>query len=99
MGLERIKKRTQLKLKNELHNKICACEYKRCTYRQSARLPHAMPNAALTMIARSNIGTSTAIAIIIAFRTTNAKQQSTLILSAPAIATERKTIATISLKS
>ncbi len=33
MGLKRIKKRAQLKLKNKLCNKICGCKDKHHTYR------------------------------------------------------------------
>jgi hypothetical protein len=55
------------------------------------------------MITRTNIGTLTAIAIAImiaiAPMTTNIKQQSALLSSALAIATGRRTVATISLKS
>ncbi len=65
----------------------------------SMRLLHATPDAALTMIVRSNIGTSTAIVIAIAPTMTKVKRQSTLMSSAPAIMTGRTTVVTISLKS
>jgi hypothetical protein len=109
MELEHIKKRTQLKLKNNLCNKICAREDKHQPTGQSTRLLHATPDAALTTIARRNIGTSTVtatmtaitivIAIAIAPMTTNAKRQSALVLSALAITTGRMTVVTISLKT
>jgi hypothetical protein len=38
MELERIKKCAQLKLKNKLHNKICACGDKHCTYREKHKI-------------------------------------------------------------
>jgi hypothetical protein len=66
---------------------------------QNVRLPHATPDAARMTIARSNIGTSTAIAIAIVHMTTNAGRQSTLVSSALVIATGRMTVTTISLKS
>jgi hypothetical protein len=38
MELEHVKKRTQLKLKKKLCNKICACEYKHRTYRAKCKV-------------------------------------------------------------
>jgi hypothetical protein len=66
---------------------------------QSARLFHMMPGATLTRIARSNVGTLTAIATAIALAMMNIKWQSALVSSAPAIATGRMTVVTINLKS
>ncbi len=66
---------------------------------KNTRLPHATPDATLTMIARSNVGTSNVIVIAIALRTMNTKRRSTLVSSALAIATGRMTVATISLNS
>jgi hypothetical protein len=51
------------------------------------------------MIARSDIGTLTAIAILIAPTTTKVEWQSALVLSALIIATGKTTAVTISLKS
>jgi hypothetical protein len=65
--------------------------------RQSTRLLHATPNAALTMIGRKDIDRLIAIATASAPTTTNVKQQSNLVSSTPAIATGRMTVATISL--
>jgi hypothetical protein len=97
MGLEHIKKHAQLKLKNKLCDKICTREDKRCTYQVRRQIASRGTRPCLTMIARSNVGTS--IAIVIATTTTNAEHQSALVLSAPAIATGRMTGTTISLKS
>jgi hypothetical protein len=99
MELERIKKHAHFKLKMRFTIRYVRVRRSVVLTGQSARLLHAMPNAALTIIARSNIGTSTTIATVIAPATTNVEWQSTIVLSAPAIATGRMTVATISLKS
>jgi hypothetical protein len=57
------------------------------------------PDATLTTIATSNVGTSTMITTAIMPTMANVERQSTLVSSAPAIATGRTTVATISLKS
>ncbi len=67
--------------------------------KQDSRLLHAMPDAALTTIARSSVGTSTVIATAIALMTANIKQQSALVSSTPALATGKMTAITIRLKS
>ncbi len=86
MELKRIKKRAQLKLKNKLRDKICAREDEHCTYRAKCKI--ASCNAQHRPYNNCNAPT-----------TMNAEQQSALVLSAPAIATGRMTVVTISLKS
>ncbi len=94
MELKCVKKQAQLKLINELCNKICTLRTNVVPTGQNMRSPHTTPNVTLMTFARSNVGTLTAIAIAIAPTTTNAERQ-----SAPAVATGRMTVATISLKS
>jgi hypothetical protein len=66
---------------------------------QSARSLHATPDATLTMIARSNVSTSTMTATAIVPMMMNIKWQSALVSSAPTIVIGRKNVMTISLKS
>jgi hypothetical protein len=67
--------------------------------KQGASLHHVTHDAALTTIAMSNAVILSKIVIAIAHMTMSIKRQSALASSTPALATERMTIVTISLKS
>jgi hypothetical protein len=97
MELKCIKKCAHLKLKSKFCNKICTSEDERGTYQAKRKLSSRDTPRHPNIDRNGNVGTLTAIGIVPT--TKNVEQKSALASSAPAIATERATIATMSLKS